>query len=168
MQRLRRLVVDRNTQRTCSIQRDMRLEKVIGQNIRRAREAEGLSQAQLGKLVGQYLGADWPRQAVSAAEQGNRAFAAAELVALALAMGRSVTWLLTPQGRERVELPGKSISARELPLALESPHEALDDIATDAALIGAIQTHLDAAVRDLGQVTKRISRKTEREKRRKR
>ena len=69
---------------------------VVGEQITRAREDVGMSQAQLGDELGRLLGKPWPRQAVSQAEKGRRSFNAAELVAFAAALGRSVESLLVP------------------------------------------------------------------------
>jgi transcriptional regulator with XRE-family HTH domain len=74
----------------------VRIESVIGEQITRAREDVGMSQSQLGDELGRLLGKPWPRQAVSQAEKGRRSFNAAELVAFAAALGRSVESLLVP------------------------------------------------------------------------
>lgn len=94
----------------------MRIEDVIGQRITRAREETGWSQAEIGVKLGGYLGKPWPRQAVSAAEKGRRAFTAAELVALAYVLGYSVETLLSPpDGVSEVTLAdGRPIAAQRL------------------------------------------------------
>ncbi|MBO1767051.1 helix-turn-helix transcriptional regulator [Allobranchiibius sp. GilTou38] len=63
-----------------------KIEERIGANVRQAREALGISQSDLGVDMEGLLGKSWTRQAVSAAEAGGRAFAAAEVVALATAL----------------------------------------------------------------------------------
>lgn len=62
----------------------------VGLNLKLYREAIGISQAELGRNLEPILGVPWSRQAASAAEKGQRAFAAAELVALAKLLGVEV------------------------------------------------------------------------------
>lgn len=94
----------------------MRIEELIGQRIRGHRERLGLTQEQLGQRLGDTLGRAWSRQAISAAEKGDRAFTAAELLAIAHTLGVSVGALLVPQaGVEQIELPnGTSLSHDDL------------------------------------------------------
>lgn len=112
----------------------MRIEDVVGQWIIRAREEVGLTQAQLGEELGRYLGRSWPRQAVSAAEKGRRSFTAAELVALAAVLGRSVESLLVPPDDvSTVTLAeGAPIDSRHL--------RGSDEVTSDASLKQLIQT----------------------------
>lgn len=97
----------------------MKIEQMIGlrvQELREELEPKGkVSQAELGKRLGAYLTKDWPRQSVSHAEAGNRAFTAVEILALARVLGVSVEDLLRPPaGAERVEFPsGESWAADE-------------------------------------------------------
>lgn len=74
----------------------MRIEDVIARWITEGREVSGMTQVQLGERLGEILGKPWPKQAVSAAEKGRRAFTAAELVAFAVALGCNVETLLQP------------------------------------------------------------------------
>lgn len=74
----------------------MNLEIEIGENIRRAREARKLTQAQLGEALKNNAGEPWTRQAVSAAEKGRRGFPAAELCTLAYILRVPVRNLLEP------------------------------------------------------------------------
>lgn len=84
----------------------MKLEEVIGSRVAAAREQRGLSQAELGKRLGDWLEKPWARQAVWSAEQGKRAFTAAELVAFAHVLDVPVEHLLTPPVEVReVEMP---------------------------------------------------------------
>lgn len=110
----------------------MKLEEVVGINVARLREQRRLPQAELGELLGQYLGKPWTRQAVSAAEKGRRAFAVAELVALAAALKSDVSELLAvhlalPEGV--VELPAKAIST-DAYRALVEPEDVDDALRT--------------------------------------
>ena len=98
----------------------MRVEALVGRRIRAERERLGLTQGELGEKLGEKLGRSWPRQAVSAAEQGNRAFTAAELLAIAFTLDMSVGgMLMPPAGVDVVELPnGTSFSREELVAAV--------------------------------------------------
>lgn len=94
----------------------MKIEEVIGYWITQAREDTGLKQAQIGEQLAEHLGKPWSRQAVWAAEKGNRSFTAAELVALAKILGGTVESLLEPPpGVDTVELgTGTALDARHL------------------------------------------------------
>lgn len=85
----------------------MRIEEVIGHNIRARREELGRSQEELGREVGTRLrGDDWPRQAVSTAEKGGRGFTAVELVVFASVLEISVDRLFgLPLGETSIHLP---------------------------------------------------------------
>jgi transcriptional regulator with XRE-family HTH domain len=90
----------------------MQVETAIGEQIARLREARQMSLTQLGQAMGRYLGKPWSRQAVHQAERGRRAFTAAELAAIALALDTSIPALfLTESGQ--IELPGQSVSAED-------------------------------------------------------
>lgn len=91
----------------------MRLEELVGQRIRTRREGLALTQDQLGRQLGDSLGRRWSRQAVSAAEKGERAFTAAELVAIAGALQISVGSLFVPPaGVDEIELPNGAMLTR--------------------------------------------------------
>ncbi|MFJ4867773.1 helix-turn-helix transcriptional regulator [Streptomyces sp. NPDC088757] len=68
----------------------VRIEEVIGRNLRQIREGNGLSQTDLGQAMAEHLGKPWSRQAVSAAEKGRRFFTAADLLALARVLDVSI------------------------------------------------------------------------------
>ncbi|WP_329276944.1 helix-turn-helix transcriptional regulator [Streptomyces sp. NBC_01451] len=129
----------------------MRLEEIIGAHIADRRADEGMSQAELGEALGQHLEKPWSRQAVHAAEKGKRAFTAAELVAIALALDVELSELMEPplkQRHEDVELQRGTISARKLAavVAPETPEqwERRADLKTlrqiSPMLTGVIQT----------------------------
>jgi hypothetical protein len=81
----------------------LRIEQIVGQWIAKGRGDK--TQAQLGEELGRYLGKPWSRQSVSAAEKGERAFTAAELIAFSLVLGCTVETLLEPPaGVEHVEI----------------------------------------------------------------
>src|SRR5260370_14741034 len=110
----------------------MRVETAIGQQIARLRQARRMSLTQLGEAVGRYLDKPWSRQAVHQAEQGRRAFTAAELAALALALDTSVPALFLA-GAEPVELPGATVSAQDyqgilLYAGSDAPRDGIDGL----------------------------------------
>jgi transcriptional regulator with XRE-family HTH domain len=93
----------------------MKIQELIGRNVRQAREEAGLSQRELGERVGWVLEKPWLPQAVSKAEKGDREgrfrdWAAEDLIAVAYALKRPVAWFLrVPDGVnpwETLELPG--------------------------------------------------------------
>ena len=90
----------------------MRVEEAIGRQIARLRTQRQQSLADLGEALGCYLGKPWSRQAVHQAERGQRAFTAAELAALALALDTSVQALFRAED-DQIELPGRAISPEE-------------------------------------------------------
>jgi len=96
----------------------VRIEQVIGGAIREWREFTGLTQSQLGQALATHTGIAWSRQAVSAAEAGNRAFSAADLLALALTLKVEFGQLLCPASlgeNQILELPsGDHVPARIL------------------------------------------------------
>ncbi len=90
----------------------MRIEAAIGRQISRLREARQMSLTQLGQALGTHLGKPWSRQAVHQAERGRRAFTAAEMAALALALDTSVPALFLAEAAD-IELPGAVVSAED-------------------------------------------------------
>lgn len=123
----------------------MRIETAIGQQIARFREARQMSLTQLGEAVGKYLGKPWSRQAVHQAERGRRAFTAAELAALALALDTSVPALFLADAGT-VELPGAAVPAQDY-------RGILLHAGDDAPLDGVGE--LLVALRDIGQILSR-------------
>jgi len=90
----------------------MQIEVAIGKQIARFREARQMSLTQLGEVLGKYLDKPWSRQAVHQAERGRRAFTAAEMAALALALETSVPALFLTDDAH-IELPGAAVSAQD-------------------------------------------------------
>lgn len=70
--------------------------RVIGANVKAARERRGTSAAALGAEIGKYLGKAWPRQTVYLVESGERAMVAAEVVVLAEVLDLRVADLFAP------------------------------------------------------------------------
>ncbi len=85
----------------------MTIEEVIGRQIQvlRMKLDPPVPQAEIGRRLGEYLAKPWPRQSVSHAEAGNRAFTAVELVAFSSVFGVTVSELLQPPPGVRVEFP---------------------------------------------------------------
>jgi transcriptional regulator with XRE-family HTH domain len=88
----------------------MKIEELIGSNVKQAREIAHLTQAEFGERVGDFLGKAWVPQAVSQAEKGRRDWAILDLAAVAYALHRPITWFLqVPSGadpKELLEVPG--------------------------------------------------------------
>lgn len=112
----------------------MRIERIVGLNVSDVRGRMGLSQPELGRLIGEIPGMKpWSRQAVSSAENGQRAFTAADLVALACVLETSPAALLTlrPEA-ESIDLGGGVPIRREVlenpTWTHESTSEALGDV----------------------------------------
>lgn len=103
----------------------MRLEEIIGVHIAEHRAEAGMSQAELGEALSRHLEKPWSRQAVHAAEKGKRAFTAAELVAIALALDVELPELMAPPRHHDVELQRGTIPASELAavVAPETPEQ---------------------------------------------
>ena len=110
----------------------MRIETAIGRQISRLREARQMSLTQLGQALGAYLGKPWSRQAVHQAERGRRAFTAAEMAALALALDTSVPALFLADGAD-IELPGAVVPAEDYQGILlyagdEAPRDGIEEL----------------------------------------
>ncbi len=101
----------------------MRVEEVVGLRLREERERAGLSQAQLGQYVAPLLGRVWPRQAISHAEAGRRAFTAAELIAFAHVVGcEPGRLLIPPHNVDKVTMPsGESLKRDQLVAPANNP-----------------------------------------------
>jgi transcriptional regulator with XRE-family HTH domain len=70
--------------------------QLVGANVRAARIRRQMTQEELGAALEAFLGRSWSRQAVSIAENGDRAFVAEDLLALAGALETPVEDLLLP------------------------------------------------------------------------
>jgi transcriptional regulator with XRE-family HTH domain len=123
----------------------MRVEEAIGQQIARLRQARQMSLTQLGQALGRYLGKPWSRQAVHQAERGRRAFTAAELAAIALALDTSIPALFLSDAGP-IELPSATISAED--------YRALLLYAGDDAPLDGVE-ELIVALHDIAEVVQR-------------
>ena len=148
----------------------MRVEEVVGWQVQKRRDALGLTQDQLGRQLTPFLGRPWSRQAVSAAEKGDRLFGAAELVALAAALHTTVGDLLRPPVQESaVDLGGPDAFPREMLLAvvasrlredlnIASIQETLTLLADNAAQGQEVTTRTLKLAQDLDvQITQRVA-----------
>jgi transcriptional regulator with XRE-family HTH domain len=119
----------------------VRAEEVVGRRVRDIRDGQGMTQEQLGRGIGELLGKPWPRQTVSAAEAGRRAFTAVELVAIARALGVYVGHLFTPAldgSPVSIELgPGVQLDSQQV---MEVMFEQMDVRAARGALQMLIQS----------------------------
>jgi 8-oxo-dGTP diphosphatase len=148
----------------------VRVEEVVGWQMHERREALGLTQEQLGRQLEPLLGRPWSRQAVSAAEKGDRSFGAAELVALAAVLHATVGDLLRPPVKEAaVDLGGPDMVPRDMLLAvvtarlredmnLAAIHETLDVLADSLARSQENDARAVKAAQDLDMlITQRVS-----------
>ncbi|WP_133061687.1 helix-turn-helix transcriptional regulator [Streptosporangium minutum] len=123
---------------------DMKIEEVIGENVLRVREGLGLSQAQLGDAIADYLGRPWSRQAVSSAEKGRRAFTAAELLVLAEILKTTVYRLMTPPiSVADIEMPAQGVTVKakkvtQLTLPSNTTAEAFEEAGGELDQLGHI------------------------------
>ncbi|MBY3792536.1 helix-turn-helix transcriptional regulator [Rhodococcus fascians] len=94
----------------------MKIEELIGLRAQRSREEQGISQPEMGRLLEPLLGSVWPRQTVSAAERGKRAWASSELFAFAHVLQVPVGHLMAPTAEvDEIELAsGAKISVKDL------------------------------------------------------
>ena len=94
----------------------MRVEEYVGQRIRDRRDELGMTQEEFGRRLGHWLGKPWSRSTVSVAENGKRAFTAAELVFIANALDvRPAQLLAPPMDLSEVEAPsGATLSTRSI------------------------------------------------------
>jgi transcriptional regulator with XRE-family HTH domain len=90
------------------------VQQVVGQRVREARMASGMTQASLASAVGTYVEGLGTRAAVSVAEGGGRGFQAHELLALAVVLDRPVGWFLAPAGRKTLQVGDRRLGRREL------------------------------------------------------
>lgn len=135
----------------------VRIEEVIGGRLKAAREAAGLSLKEVGAAVGEYLEKPWTAQAVWQAEQGQRDFKIAHLLALALVLDVPVVALLAPQPGRRgaVEIDNHTLTDAEsarLFVGVATPWARTTYMKADARLTELAQELRDAANRQLAVV----------------
>ena len=111
----------------------MRIEEVIGERLREARVAAGFSQEEFGRFLesGQGRERGWTRQSVLNAELGRRPFGISDLIGMAVALERPVTWFVMPsKSRARIEIgPDLSLTAPRLRALFErQPLSSIDEV----------------------------------------
>jgi transcriptional regulator with XRE-family HTH domain len=126
---------------------------IVAINLRRARELRGLSQAEAGELLGDYLRKPWSAATVSAAERSwerlpERSFTANELDGFSRAFRLPLLWFLLPPNNEDTERPLPQRWVRRL-LWMDSRdlHDRVSALTRDrraAALAGMMETAEDA------------------------
>jgi 8-oxo-dGTP diphosphatase len=130
----------------------LRVEQYVGQRIRVRRDELDMTQEEFGREVGRWLGKAWSRSTVSVAENGKRAFTAAELVAIAHVLQTSPTYLLAPPaGISEITMPSGATVNRDLlfSLAVTTPDGDVNLAAAEQALSAlterAVRSQEDAA-----------------------
>jgi transcriptional regulator with XRE-family HTH domain len=118
----------------------VRIEEIVGRRVRDIRERKDMTQADLGRAVGPFLGRPWSRQTMSFAEQGRRAFTAAELVVLAHVLNTNIAMLFVPPAGDDddLELPGGTLTRKELTKAALEVQGDLDTM-IDMAAVAQLQ-----------------------------
>lgn len=136
----------------------MRIENVIGFWLTEARKELGWTQTQVGARLGDdgLLGRTWARQSVSAAEKGERAFTAAELVAFSILFERPVqSLLMPPPGIESIELgDGPPTDAKWLRAAAASG----TDVPGIVDALHRLSEHLPALQNELRELERLVVR----------
>ncbi len=115
----------------------MKVEQYVGQRIHDRRNELDITQEAFGREVGLWLGKPWSRSTVSVAENGKRAFTAAELVAIAHVLQTSPTYLLAPPaGIDEITMPSGATVNRDLlfSLVVTTPDSDVNLAAAEQAL----------------------------------
>lgn len=110
----------------------MKVDEVIGLRVAEARRAAGMTQAQLGERIAEWLPGRWYRQIVQNGEAGRRPWSVVELFVLAKVLGLFVTDLLAlpvtaeprytlPQGEvAAIDVLGREASSDEQSMLLDA------------------------------------------------
>lgn len=120
----------------------LEVRKVVAKRMREARERAGQTQQELGESLEPLLGKRWTRQSVSAAEQGDRAFTAIDIVAIAYVTGVSPAYLLDlPPEADGLTLPtGGTLSREDLRQAAATGGHSAGVSALESALADLIRS----------------------------
>lgn len=141
-------------QETMMLESTATVGQVIGWNLRRRRIGRW-TQPEFGRQLGRVLPKPWPAQTVSSAEKGERAFAAAELVAIAHLLEVPVAALFSPP------LPVQSVTVTdELTVPAYALHynAASQSRPVDAA--GLLQSEAWAALGRIAKLRENIVEQT--------
>ena len=132
----------------------MKVEQYVGQRIRDRRDELVMTQETFGREVGRWLGKPWSRSTVSVAENGKRAFTAAELVAIAHVLQTSPTYLLAPPaGVDEITMPSGATVDRDLlfSLVVTTPDSDVNLAAAEQAL-SALQERAARSQEDAAEI----------------
>ncbi len=132
----------------------MKPEKVIGKRIKAVRESRKMTQDALGTALGHWLKQAWPRQAVSGAERGERAFTGAELIALAHVLEINIgALLMPPMDAEDIEMPSGAMlppsSLARVALDVETRNVLPDAYETIARIANWLDRHIGDSTGEL-------------------
>jgi transcriptional regulator with XRE-family HTH domain len=111
------------------------IRAAVGNQIRTIRHRKGLKQDEVGQLIEKYLGKPWPRQQVSAAEKGLRAFTIIDILALSAVLDVPPTDLLYTVLTDAVTFPSGQEWQPPSPESVELSWETAE--AVEAALVNA-------------------------------
>lgn len=134
----------------------MKVEEVVGRRIREAREARGLSQEEFGGLLATHLAKPWARQAMSAAEKGQRSFSAVELLAISVVIGCDIAALFRmPGDLDGVTMPSGvrlsrdqiSPTADSIPSSIEALRLSLGRMVREAETLRVSSTDTERRAR---------------------
>jgi DNA-binding CsgD family transcriptional regulator len=145
-----------------------RIQEVVGGRIREARIEKGWSQVELGRELEPYVGQTWSSQVMAQAEAGDRAFTAAEVVALALVLEKEIGWFFRPaQAVESVELPRR----RRLPRVQGGGFEELPpyvvswiDLVDIASVSGMAEDEVERTRRELERAMEALNQSLEKQR----
>ena len=141
---------------------------MVGRRVREIRERKGMTQEDLGQAIGELLGKPWPRQTVSSAEAGRRAFTAVELVAIASALDVYVGHLFTPSIDQmhsaKIELsPGVELDQENLmramvermdsPVAQETLRQLIKVVKPLANVAAGVQANAEFLLNQLAEAS---------------
>lgn len=111
------------------------MQKTIGMRIREARKARGVSPDQLAAALEPLLGVRWSRPSVSNAEAGGRAFAAQEMIALAVVLGKPIAFFYAPKNSSLLVGDVKLSRSALARAGISSGEGTLSDFSTWAASV---------------------------------
>ena len=110
--------------------------QVIGENVKAAREARGMTAEAFAERVGEILGSTWPRQTVYLLEAGGRRLAAEEVVAIAIVLDVSIADLFTPSAEVDTVQVGKQSFPRDRLLTIGEKDTSIYEIARHTQALG--------------------------------
>jgi transcriptional regulator with XRE-family HTH domain len=115
------------------------LQDVIGRNLRRLREDEGLRQDEVAEMA-RSVGLEWTQAVVTGIETGRRAVPMEELLLLQGPLNMSLSALLDPGDEPVVDLGGRLVKAQHLRTMVSGKPLVLPISQEDGYAIGRIAT----------------------------